>query len=227
MELLSVQNLQSAYGKHLVLKDVTFSVSRGDQVAVLGANGCGKTTLLTILAGLRRPKGGKFFLEGKEVDSKIIRQGFQSKIGYVPQESILIPELTVWDNLLLWYVDEQALKRELKEGFLCELGLESMLSKKVKHLSGGMHKRVSIAVALAGYPEILILDEPSAALDLPGKKEMQKYLSKFRERGGTIILATHDELELEDCNKLFLLKDGKCIALDVGIRGEELANQMQ
>lgn len=227
MELLSVQSLQSAYGRHLVLQDVTFSVEKGDQVAVLGANGCGKTTLLTILAGLRRPKGGKLFLEGREVDFKTIKRGYQRKIGYVPQESILIPELTVWDNLLLWYVDEQVLRKELKEGFLGELGLESMLSKQVKHLSGGMHKRVSIGVALAGYPEILILDEPGAALDLPGKKEMQAYLGKFRARGGTIILATHDELELEPCNKLLLLSEGKCKALDAGIRGEELANQMQ
>ena len=227
MELLSAQSLQSAYGKHQVLKDVTFSIDKGDMVAILGANGCGKTTLLTILAGLRKPKGGKLFLEGREVKFKTAKGGCQRRIGYVPQESILIPELTVWDNLLLWYVDEQALRRELREGFLSELGLESMLSKRVKHLSGGMHKRVSIGVALAGFPEILILDEPGAALDLPGKKEMQAYLSKFKARGGTIILATHDELELELCNKLFLLKDGQCLTLDAGIRGEELANQMQ
>ncbi|MBQ7359574.1 MAG: ABC transporter ATP-binding protein [Lachnospiraceae bacterium] len=227
MEFISAQNIQSAYGRHQVLRNVTFSVDRGDCVAILGANGCGKTTLLSILAGLRMPKGGKLFLEERAVDTKAKRDTYQRRVGYVPQESILIPELTVWDNLLLWYVDEQALRKELQEGFLHELGLDQMLSKKVNTLSGGMHKRVSIGVALANYPEVLILDEPSAALDLPGKKEMRAYLGKFKALGGTIILATHDELELDLCNKLFLLKEGECQALQSNLRGEELAYQMQ
>lgn len=226
MEFISVQNLQSAYGRHQVLKDVSLSIDRGDCVAILGANGCGKTTLLSILAGLRAPKGGKIFLEGEEVSSKSMKDKYLRSIGYVPQESILIPELSVWDNLLLWYVDEEVLNRELRLGFLHELKLTDMLKKPVSHLSGGMHKRVSIAVALSGFPQVLIMDEPSAALDLPGKREMQAYLSKFRAMGGTIILATHDEQELDLCNKLFLLKDGKCQGINPNMRGEKLANQM-
>ena len=227
MGFLIAQNLQSSYGRNRVLKDVSFSIDKGDYVAILGANGCGKTTLLSILAGLRTPKGGKLFLAEQEVDFKARKQGYHNRIGYVPQESILIPELTVWDNLLLWYVDEQILKQQLGEGFLHELGLEEMLTKRVKHLSGGMHKRVSIGVALANSPDILIMDEPGAALDLPGKKEMQKYLNSFRDKGGTVILATHDELDLELCNKIFLLREGKCVTLENGIRGEELARQMK
>lgn len=226
MEFISVQNLQSAYGRHLVLKDVNLSVERGDCVAILGANGCGKTTLLSILAGLRTPKGGKIFLEGEEVNSKAKWDKYQRTIGYVPQQSILIPELSVWDNLLLWYVDKKALRRELEDGFLHELGLQEMLSKPVNTLSGGMHKRVSIGVSLANYPTVLIMDEPSAALDLPGKKEMQEYLGKFRAMGGTILLATHDEPQLDLCNRLILLKDGKCEELNSALRGEALTNQM-
>lgn len=227
MEFIVAQNIQSSYGKHKVLRNVNFTVSRGDCVAILGANGCGKTTLLSILAGLREPKGGKLFLEGKEVDTKAKKDAYRCRIGYVPQESILIPELTVWDNLLLWYVDEQSLRKELEGGFLHELGLESMLSKRVSTLSGGMHKRVSIGVALASYPEVLILDEPSAALDLPGKKEMQAYLGKYKALGGTIILTTHDESELHLCNRIFLLKDGECLEVQRDLRGEELINQMR
>lgn len=227
MEFIVAQNIQSSYGKHKVLRNVNFTVSRGDCVAILGANGCGKTTLLSILAGLREPKGGKLFLEGKEVDTKAKKDAYRCRIGYVPQESILIPELTVWDNLLLWYVDEQSLRKELEGGFLHELGLESMLSKRVSTLSGGMHKRVSIGVALASYPEVLILDEPSAALDLPGKREMQAYLGKYKALGGTIILTTHDELELHLCNRIFFLKDGECLEVQRDLCGEELINQMR
>lgn len=227
MAFLSAQNLQSAYGRNEVLKGVTFSVDKGDCVAVLGANGCGKTTLLSILAGLREPKEGKLFLEGEEMDLKSRKQRYHKRVGYVPQESVLIPELTVRDNLRLWYVEESILRKELKEGFLKELGLDEMLSKKVKHLSGGMHKRVSIGVALANSPEILVMDEPGAALDMPGKQEMLSYLSSYKAKGGTIFLATHDELDLSICNKMFLLKDGKCTELDAKIRGEELAKHMK
>ncbi len=89
-------------------------------------------------------------------------------------------------------------------------------------LSGGMKKRVSIACALAGNPPVLVLDEPDAALDLPGKAEIRRYLGIYKQMGGTILIATHDEADLELCDRIFALKEGMSTELDRSLRGEAL-----
>lgn len=226
-ELIKISHIQSAYGRKQVLADVCAEIEQGTCVGIIGANGCGKTTLLTILAGVRKPSAGTIFYREQEVNGKRGCQAYRRAVGYVPQESILIPELTVWDNLLLWYIDKNRLLYELEEGFLQELGLKEMCRMKVNQLSGGMKKRVSIGAALAQRPEVLILDEPGAALDLPGKNEVRTYLEKYKKQGGTIILATHDEAELELCDKLYVLSKGKCKEIDISLRGETLSSCLE
>jgi ABC-type multidrug transport system ATPase subunit len=142
--------------------------------------------------------------------------------GYVPQENPLIPELTVYDNLRLWYPEKEQLKEELRQGFLSVLGIEEYLTKTVNKLSGGMKKRVSIGIAMAGMPPILLLDEPSASLDLVCKEDIRKYLEVYLQRKGTVVLTTHEESELDLCDKLYALKGGKLYEIDRTLRGEEL-----
>lgn len=214
MNLITASHIQSAYGKKHVLTDVNVEIGQGSCVGIIGANGCGKSTLLAILAGMRTPAGGSIFYCGREVSGKADRKNYRRVVGYVPQSSILIPELTVWDNLLLWYVDKKRLRQELETGFLGELGLGEMCKMKVRQLSGGMEKRLSIGAALAGRPGTLILDEPSAALDMPGKRDVRMYLEKFRQQGGTVIFTTHEESELELCDRLYVLAGGECREAD-------------
>ena len=136
MERIHVEGIASSYGKKQVLKDVTFGAAAGTCTAIVGANGCGKSTLLSILAGLRAPKQGMITFDGKQAVGKEKKKLFLSYVGFVPQESNLIPELSVKDNLLLWYQDKQNLAHELEAGFLHMLGLQDMLSMKAGKLSG-------------------------------------------------------------------------------------------
>lgn len=142
--------------------------------------------------------------------------------GYVPQENPLIPELTVYDNLCLWYPDKECLKQELDQGFLHLLGVQEFVNSQVSKLSGGMKKRVSIGIAMSGMPPVLLMDEPSAALDLICKEDIRNYLEVYLQRKGTVVITTHEESELELCDKLYVMKDGKLQQIDRSLRGAGL-----
>ena len=226
MERLRTVDIISAYGRKSVLTGVSFAVEAGQCVGIVGTNGSGKSTLLNILAGLRKPDSGDIFFDGQQAAGKTRGQLFRAFVGYVPQENNLIPELSVMDNLRLWYQESEALKQGLSSGFLHELGLHEMCHLKAGKLSGGMRKRVSIGCALAGNPVILKLDDPDAALDLPGKADIRRYLAMYRQMGGTIILATHDETDLNLCDRVFALNGGMSREIDKTLRGDALLEQI-
>ncbi|MCD7726613.1 MAG: ABC transporter ATP-binding protein [Clostridiales bacterium] len=161
--------------------------------------------------------GGRMYC-GKEVIRKMT--------GYVPQENPLIPELTVYDNLRLWYPDSKTLKQELEQGALHLLGIQEYASCRADKLSGGMKKRVSMGIALSGQPPILLLDEPSAALDLICKEDIRSYLKDYLQREGTVVITTHEESELELCDKLYVMKDGKLRQIDRALRGAGLVQML-
>ena len=164
-------------------------------------------------------RSGKTKHNGKmRCNKEVIRK----MTGYVPQENPLIPELTVYDNLRLWYPDSQYLKQELEQGFLHLLGIQEFVTKQVNKLSGGMKKRVSIGIAMAGMPPVLLMDEPSAALDLLCKEDIRNYLKVYLQRKGTVVITTHEESELELCDKLYVMKDGKLRQIDRSLRGANL-----
>lgn len=219
MERIRVTDIESAYGKKKVLTGVSIVANPGECIGVVGANGCGKSTLLNILAGLRKQDKGEIFFDEKPVTG---RRQFIRYTGYVPQESNLIEEVTVWDNLLLAYGDSKVLNEKLENGFLRFLGLREMCDLKASKLSGGMKKRASIGCAMASNPPILLLDEPGAALDLPGKGEVRRYLELYKSKGGTIIIATHEESELDLCDKIYALTEGKSREIDRTLRGDAL-----
>ncbi len=227
MERICASGIESAYGRKKVLRQVTVSASAGQCVGIVGANGCGKSTLLGILAGMRKASGGTVFFDGTPARGRQGAALFRRFTGYVPQEGNLIPELSVMDNLCLWHTDKEQLIFELEHGFLHLLGLKEMCPVKVKKLSGGMKKRVSIGCAMAGNPPILLLDEPSAALDLPGRTEVKRYLETYKNAGGAILLATHEESELDVCDKVYALVDGKSREIDRKLRGEALVSEFK
>ncbi len=218
--MIEIENLTSAYGKKKVLRGVTLSGLRGECIGIVGPNGCGKSTLLSIMAGVRRPAAGSICYYGKNALEN--RKVFQKMTGYVPQENPLVPELSVYDNLRLWYPDQAQLKKELAEGFLQILGIPEFVKMPAARLSGGMKKRVSIGMALAGTPPVLILDEPSAALDLVCKEDIRRYLRIYLERKGTVVITTHEESELSLCDSLYVMKEGKLFPVDKALRGAAL-----
>jgi len=188
-----------------VLRGVSLEAQGGSCIGILGANGCGKTTLLSILAGVQRADGGSFLCDGQDLFSQSKLR--QRLVGYVPQGTPLLEELTAKDNLLLWYSAAQ-LKKELEDGILSRLGIGEFLKKPVHKLSGGMKKRLSIGCSVASHPPILLLDEPTAALDLPCRQVITQYLRSYRAAGGILLLVTHDPQELALCDQCYILKDG-------------------
>lgn len=203
---MEIVDIQKKYKKNPVLRGVSLTVGEGGCAGILGSNGSGKSTLLSVLAGIQRADAGKFLWQG---DDLLVNGGLRAKlVGYVPQGNPLLEELTAWDNLRLWY-EKPVLERELREGVLGILGIAEFLKTPVYKLSGGMKKRLSIGCAVSGQPRILLLDEPTAALDLICRERIYNYLKEFKAQGGRILLVTHDMQEMELCDSWHILKDGK------------------
>lgn len=206
---IEIAGIRKSYREKKVLEDVNLTAEEGSCVGIIGGNGCGKSTLLSLLAGVQKADGGSFLYQGRDM----LKDGsFRRKtLGYVPQGNPLFGELNAWDNLRMWY-DSKTLRRELSGGVLAMLGIDGFLKTPVHQMSGGMKKRLSIGCAVAARPEILLLDEPSAALDIICKEQIYQYLNRFREEGGIILMATHEMQELELCGQCYILKEGTLIS---------------
>ncbi len=202
---IEIKNIQKRYGKNEVLKDVNFSAESGECIGILGGNGSGKSTLLSILAGIQGADAGSFLFDELELFAATSQR--TRLVGYVPQGIPLIEELTAKDNLSLWY-DKESMAKELESGILHLLGIHEFLKTPVSKMSGGMKKRLSIGCAIASHPPVLLLDEPMSALDLACKQNISDYLKKHKRDGGIVLLATHDVIELELCDKWYIMKNG-------------------
>lgn len=202
---MKIENIKKSYKNKQILTDITLDVQKGTCVGILGCNGSGKSTLLSILAGIIKPDAGCFIYDNS--DLLLDNKKRATLVGYVPQSTPLLEELNAWDNLSLWYTPSE-LKNELKNGVLSILGISEFIKTPVYKMSGGMKKRLSIGCAVAHKPKILLLDEPSAALDLICKDRIYKYLMDFKASGNIVIIATHDLQELNICDRLYVLKNG-------------------
>lgn len=202
---IEVAGIRKAYSRKKVLTDISFSMEAGSCAAILGSNGSGKSTLLSVLAGVRRADGGSFFYRGTD----LLRHPGQipKVLGYVPQGDPLMEELNAWDNLRMWY-DRKTLEESLAGGALRLLGVGDFLKTPVHRMSGGMKKRLSIGCAVVAGPGLLLLDEPSAALDPVCKESIRSYLEAYRNAGGIVLMVTHDAQDLEVCSECYILKDG-------------------
>ena len=203
--MIEIKEIKKCFRGKVPLASVSFTAESGQCIGILGKNGSGKSTLLSILAGVLRADGGQFLLDGED----LLKNGklHASSVGYIPQGMPLLEELTAWDNLLLWY-DKKDLKKEIDNGVLKLLGIDEFIKVPVHKMSGGMKKRLSIGCAVAKKPQILLLDEPSAALDLICKEQIAEYLRECKKNGNILVLTTHDESELSICDKWYILKDG-------------------
>lgn len=214
--MLEVTGLCKAYRAHQVLDGISLTARPGECLGIVGSNGCGKTTLLSILAGAVRADRGSIRFHGREAVGH--PKVFDEEAAYVPQENPLIGELSVRDNLSLWYRGSRMrMEEDLESGAAAMLGIREMLKKPVSTLSGGMKKRLSIACALSNHASVLILDEPGAALDLECKADIRAYLEAYRRNGGTILLTSHELPELSMCTEMYVLKDGGLRQVETGM----------
>lgn len=202
--MIEVKNISKRY-RNTVLDDISFTAEKGQCIGIIGANGCGKTTLLSIMAGVNKAQSGKIYYNNELADRKSV---FKKYIAYVPQENPLIDELTTKDNLLLWLGSNRKIKDGFENGVLKDLGIDEFLNKQVNELSGGMKRRLSIGISLSNNAPIMLLDEPGSSLDIYGKQEVNSYISNYVKNGGTVVMSTHDRDEIDLCTKLYKIEDG-------------------
>ena len=209
-QIVTVENVSLKY-KKTVLTDVSMSAAKGEVVGLLGLNGSGKSTLLSAISGLRKPSSGTIKTDGKT--------------GFVTQENALIDELTAMDNLKMWTpLSKQEILKELTETELSILKVSDFINLKVKRMSGGMKKRLAIASVLLAKPDILLMDEPLAALDIPAKNDIINFIDSFKAKGGTVFIASHSEEMFKHCSKIYLLKKGQAVLLPPGTSPAEALN---
>ena len=221
--MIKIENIKKEYGRKIILRNVSIKSEEGKCIGILGSNGSGKSTLLKILAGIIKGDDGIFSFNGTDLLKNIKRRS--EIIGYVPQNTPLFEELSARDNLRLWY-SKTELKRQLENGMLSLLELTDFIDTPVCKLSGGMKKRLSIGCAVSRTPRILIMDEPSAALDIVCKEKIISYLQMYKASGGTVIIATHDIREIFMCDNLYILKNGDTVPYEFDGNLDRLAGSL-
>lgn len=227
MEILRVENLTKVYGSGQTqvraLDCVSFSVEKGEFVAIIGPSGSGKSTLLHILGGVDRPSGGKVFLDGQDVYAQNEEQLAifrRRQVGLVYQFYNLIPVLNVAENMTLpVLMDGRAVNEERLEELLGLLGLKTRRNNLPNQLSGGQQQRVSIGRALMNAPAVMLADEPTGNLDSHNSQEIVELLKMSnRKYGQTLIMITHDESIALQADRIISIEDGR-IRKDQRLRG--------
>ncbi len=211
--MLKLEDIVIKYKKKTILSDVRLTAVPGEIIGLLGANGSGKSTLLSVIAGAKKAESGKLSINDINFTEK--PDEYRKYIGYVPQENPLIAELSCLDNLRIWSkLGKEEMRELISTKPLSILGVHEFCDKKVKDLSGGMKKRLSITATLITNPSILLMDEPFAALDMVAKHDILQYMSTFKAAGGTMIVASHEETVLDYCDRIYFIKNGQVTELD-------------
>lgn len=211
--MICVENVSVQYGNKRILQDINLEIEAGKRVAIIGRNGTGKSTLLQIMAGIITPLEGTISYFGENVTSK--RKRFSHYCGYVPQDNPLLEELSVLDNLRLWNGGFRLEQTEI----LSMNGLSEMEGERVSTLSGGMKRRLTIACAMLHMPPVMLMDEPTTALDIYYKEQIWEWMDQYQKRNGTIVMVTHDRQEMEQCDKIYEVKNKGIL------QGGELENE--
>jgi len=211
---ISIRGAKKSFGQFEALKGLDLEVKQGEFFALLGPNGAGKTTLISLLAGLARPDEGALSILGFDV-SRDYRQARRA-VGVVPQELVFDPFFTVKETLRL-QSGYFGIRPDPKwiDALLENLQLSDKADSNMRSLSGGMKRRVLVAQALVHRPSVLILDEPTAGVDVELRQTLWKFIRRLNEDGMTILLTTHYLEEAQTlCNRVAMMKAGQIIALD-------------
>ncbi len=206
--MIRVDKISKHYGKRRILDNVSFEIPSGQIVGLLGVNGAGKSTLLSMIATLLPLDEGEIEIGGHSVGKH--PQQVRQWIGYVPQEITLYQQLTVKDNLNFWYELTNDKDPQVLEQMIQLFGLQGSMQTPVHLLSGGMKRRVNIAIAMLHKPKVLLLDEPTVGVDIQTKRQVMQTIKELARQGTTIIFISHDLLEVyEVCDRAILLHESK------------------
>lgn len=217
MKVLEAENL--CYGGFI--RNVSFSVSKGEFVAVMGPSGSGKSTLLFLVSGILKGEGGSVRLLGEELSALKEKELYdirRRKIGFVFQSPELVPELDVTKNILLPAIDRD---RKRAEELLSRLGLGGFGKRRVENLSGGEKQRVAIARALINNPAIILADEPTGALNRSSSLDTMEVFLSMKREGNTILMVTHDSRIASFADRILYFEDGSVKAEFSNARGSE------
>lgn len=209
---IQVQEVTKSFGKKVVLKDINFDIKEGNIYGFIGPSGSGKTTLIKMIVGMDIPDEGSIYLLGEKMPNLNILQ----QIGYMAQSDALYSALTGKENLMffasLFKIDKT--EKQKRIAYVAELvNLTADLKKRVSAYSGGMKRRLSLAIALVQNPQVLILDEPTVGIDPELRLSIWNELLRLKnEEGKTIIVTTHVMDEAEKCDYIAMVRDGSFIA---------------
>ncbi len=220
--MIEVKNVTKKYGNFTAVDDITFTVKDGEVVGLLGQNGAGKSTTMNMITGFIEPTEGNIVINGFDIMKKPLKA--KKQIGYMPENVPLYTELTVKEFVTymaeLKLVERKIRKQEV-ENVIKETGLQEVENKLIRNLSRGYKQRVSMAGALVGNPEVLILDEPTVGLDPKQIIEIRNLIKNLGKKH-TVILSSHILSEISQiCEKVVILNKGKIVAIDTPENLEE------
>ncbi len=210
---LQVMNLSKRYDDKEVVKEISYDVSEGEVIGLLGANGAGKSTSIRVMTGLEKSSGGEILYQGRRIEENY--RAYQKEIGVVPQDIALYYDLNAYDNVkffcsLYGYTGKELTNRV--EEALRFVGLWEHRKQSPKKYSGGMKRRLNIACAITHSPKLLIMDEPTVGIDPQSRNHIMETIKELNRRGTTIIYVSHYMEEIETlCHRIILMDHGSVI----------------
>ena len=212
---VDVRNLVKTFGKHEAVKGVSFTIGKGEIFGLLGPNGAGKSTTINMMCGYLQPTSGDTLVEGISINKEARR--VKRMLGVVPQEIALYQDLTSSENLEFFgeiYGLSSKVRRERADEILHFVGLYDRRKEPIKNFSGGMQRRINMAIAMIHRPTFLMMDEPTVGVDPQSRENIFDTIEKLRDQGTTILYTTHYMEEAERlCNHIAIIDEGHIIAM--------------
>lgn len=218
MSLIELKNVKKFIGQEEILKGMSLSIHKGEFVAIIGASGSGKSSMLYIMGLLDKPTEGEVFFEGKRVnflDEKELSELRNRKLGFVFQFHYLLPEFTLLENVILPAVKlgvEREEAREKAYEILKKLGLDGKENRRIYQISGGEMQRVAIARALINSPSALLADEPTGNLDSKNTQKVMEIFQQINAEGTTVVMVTHELHLAQQAQRVIEVKDGMILS---------------
>ncbi len=225
-DAIAVNSVRKAFTSRLVLDKIDLFIKKGQSLCLCGANGAGKSTLLRIITGLLEPDQGSIEICGYNLRKN--QEKAKILLGVILHKSMVYPDLTVMENIL-FFADLYGIKDKVSraEQLLMDIGLESHRYDRVNILSRGLLQRLAIARALVNRPAVLVMDEPFTGLDADSTKHLIDMLTEFTDKGGTVIMTTHDiKIGISCCNRVAVL-DKQRIIFDLMVLDIDIADFTQ
>ena len=226
-EILRLEHLEKTFGTHQVLRDISFSVNKGDVISIIGSSGSGKSTMLRCVNLLEEPTGGKIVCEGKDIAGKELNLSqYRARVGMVFQQFNLFNNMNALENCVCPQLTVLHRKREEAEkiarDYLERVGMSAYCNARPSQLSGGQKQRVAIARTLSMNPDIILFDEPTSALDPEMVGEVLDVMQRLAKEGFTMLVVTHEMAFARDVSSRVIFMDGGVILEDAA--PEEIFN---